>query len=337
MICPYCGREIADHAQSCPNCGISLETTRRGVTEVFSRGASLALSKRGLRFFPSLVGVYFVTYAIVCLAVVATAYAALGTLRFHRIVNTGCFVKAGGTDNFSFRAGGPTTTDYKLRPHCDWFPLSVNWDAFAVGLAVSIVVIVLAVAASYIVVVRLADRLGEGSARRVVPTLPEVVRAIGRVVGWSILVYAGGVAVVAVTVAAFAVGVAALPKGLAVMVGIALGVALIYAYIRYLVPWYVRASLTLVIVFADDRRVRAVWQETKMRALTAWKIVGILLVIGIATGVMDQISSVFLSRGTVATSVLGAILYVVVLAAQIGAQTLFLVMAARQTQRGWKT
>ena len=287
MTCPNCGNENADDAQFCSNCDTTLETSRRGVTEVFSRMASLALSRRGLRFFPSLVGVYLVTYAIACLAIVATAYVSLGTLRFHRIVNTSCFVKSGSTDSFSFGTGaGPasTTTDYKLRPHCDWFPLSVNWDAFAVGLVLSIVVIVLVVAASYIFVVRLADRLGEESARRVVPTPPEVVRAVGRTVGWSIVVYAGAIVVVGATVAAFAVCVAVLPKAFAVMLGIALGLGVVYAYIRYLVPWYVRASLTLMIVFADDRQVRAVWRETRTRALTAWKIVGILLVIGIVTG-----------------------------------------------------
>ena len=88
-------------------------------------------------------------------------------------------------------------------------------------------------------------------------------------------------------------------------------------------PWHVRASLTLMIVFADDRQVRAVWRETKTRAVTAWKIVRILLVIAIASGVLGQISGIFLSHGTVATSVLGGILYVVVLAAQTGVQTLF--------------
>jgi hypothetical protein len=92
-----------------------------------------------------------------------------------------------------------------------------------------------------------------------------------------------------------------------------------------------------MIVVADDRQVRPVWRETRTRALTAWKIAGILLVIAIVTGIVGQVSSAFLSKGTAATVAVGAILYVVVLAAQVGGQTLFLMMAARQTQRGWKT
>jgi hypothetical protein len=302
--------------------------------------ASLAFSRRGMRFFPSLVGIYVLAYAVMGLAVVGTASAALGTLRFHRIVNTGCFVKSGGSDTFAFGPGGPgshTTTNYTLRPHCDWFPLSVNWGGFAVGLAISIVVVALVWAAAYIVVVRLADRLGEGSARGVVPTLPEVARAIGRMIGWSIVVYVGAIVVLGLTGFAFALCAALLPRALAVMLGIALGVGAVYVFIRYLVPWSVRASLTLMIVVADDRKVRPVWRETRTRAVTAWKIVGILVVIGIVTGIMGQISSTLLARGTAATVAVGAVLYVVVLAAQIGAQTLFLMMAARQTQRGWKS
>lgn len=305
----------------------SPEPTQRGVTEVFSKMASLAFSKRGMRFFPWLVGVYLLTYAVMALTVVATAYAALGTLRFHRIVNTGCFV----------RSGSSATMNYTLRPHCDWFPLSVNWGALAAGVAISIVVVALVWAASCIFVVRLADRLGEGSARRVVPTLPEVARAIGRVLGWSIVVYAGALVAFTVVMGAFAVCGALLPKAPAVLLTIALGIGAIYAFIRYLVPWYVRASLTLIIVVADDRQVRPVWRETRTRALTAWKIAGILLVIAIVTGIVGQVSSASLSQGTAANVAVGAILNVVVLAAQIGGQTLFLMMAARQTQRGWKT
>jgi uncharacterized membrane protein len=128
-----------------------------------------------------------------------------------------------------------------------------------------------------------------------------------------------------------------LPTALAVMLGIALAMGAIYAFIRYLVPWYVRAFLTLMIVVADDRQVRPVWRETRTRALTAWKIAGILVVIGIVTGIMGQVSSTVLSQGTAATVAVGAILYVVVPAAQVGAQALFLMMAPRQTQRGWKT
>lgn len=302
--------------------------------------ASLALSKRGMQFFPSLVGVYLLTYAVMGLAAVATAYAALGTLRFHRIVNSGCFVKPGSSDNFFFGPGGSgshATTSYTLRPHCDWFPLSVDWGALAVGVAISILVVALVWAASCIFVVRLADRLGEGSARRVAPTLPEIARAIGRVIGWSIVVYVGALVAFAVVIGAFALCAALLPKPLAVLLGIALGMGAIYAFIRYLVPWYVRASLTLMIVVADDRQVRPVWRETRTRALTAWKIAGLLLVIGIVTGIIGQVSSTLLSQGTAATAAVGAILYVIVLAAQTGAQTLFLMMAARQTQRGWKT
>jgi hypothetical protein len=304
----------------------SPEPTQRGVAELFSRMASLAFSKRGMQFFPWLVGVYLLTYAVMGLAAAGTVYAALGTLRFHRIVNTGCFVKPGSA-----------TTNYTLRPHCDWFPLSVNSGGLAAGVAISIVLVALVWAASCIFVVRLADRLGEGSARRVVPTLPEVARAIGRVLGWSIVVYAGALVAFAVVMGAFAVCVALLPKALAVLLAIALGMGAIYAFIRYLVPWYVRAFLTLMIVVADDRQVRPVWRETSTRALTAWKIAGILLVIAIVTGIVGQVSSAFLSQGTAATVAVGAILYVVVLAAQVGGQTLFLMMAARQTQRGWKT
>ena len=349
MICPTCGLNNPDDAHFCSNCGNPLETPetrqplaapaapdtgQRGVTDVFSRMAELALSKRGLRFFPSVVGIYLLLYVVMIVGTVFTAYAALGTLRFHRIVDTSCFVKT-GSDSNPF-GNSASTAGYKVLPHCDWFPLSVNWGAFALAVTISVIAVLLMGAATGILITRLADRLGGNATRRLVPTFAEIARALGRILGWGILVYVGMIVVFGVIAGVFALCAAVLPSALTAILGIALGVAAIYAFIRYLVPWYVRAGLTLMIVFADDRQVPAVWRETRMRARTAWKIEGILLVIGIVAGVAGQVSSALMAQPAVTTVVIGVVLYIVVLVAQLGVEALFLMMAARQTQRGWK-
>ena len=351
MICPTCGLNNPEDAHFCSNCGNPLEapetraplaapapaanTGQRGVTDVFSKMAELALSKRGLRFFPSVVGIYLLLYVVMLVGTAFTAYAALGTLRFHRIVDTSCFVKRSGANSYPFGTSG-SAADYKVLPHCDWFPLSVNWGAFALAVTISVIAVLLMGAATGILITRLADRLGGDSTRRLVPTFPEIARALGRALGWGLLVYVGMTVAFGVIVLAIALCAAVLPSALTAILGIALGVAAIYVFIRYLVPWYVRATLTIMIVFADDRQVRPVWRETRMRALTAWKIEGILLVIGIIAGVAGQVSGALMAQPAATTVLIGVLLYIIVLVAQFGVEALFLMMAARQTQRGWK-
>ena len=361
MKCPNCGNHNFEDAQFCSLCGQPLpeaapqpepgaeapgyavvpadpQAPKRGITTILSTMVSSAFSRRGLGFFPRVIGAYILVYAVSALGTVLSVYAALGTLSFHRIVNTSCFVKTGSSDEFFLNTGGAgssTRTNYKLLPHCDWFPLSINWGLLVLVAAISIVVALIVSAAALIYVARLADRFSSDSERKLMPTIPETGRALGRWFGWSITIYLAVVVAVAVIAGIFAVCGALLPEAITVIVAIAAGVAFIYALIRYLVPWYVRAGFTLMIVLADDRPARPVWRETVTPATTAWAFVGILLLIGIVTGIAGQIAGAIMGQGSAVGLAIGAVLYLVVTAVQIGFQLLFTMMVARQAQRGW--
>ena len=233
------------------------DSAKLGVTTVFSNMMSLAFSKRGLRFFPGVIGVYLVVYVIGAVAFVVSVYAAVGTLSFHRIVNTNCFVKQGTSENFYIGTGGvgpSSQTNYLIRPHCDAFPLPIDWGALVLSVVASIIVLTLVSTAALIFIARFTDRFSTQSGRRLMPTVPEAGRALGRSIGWVLVIYIAGAVIVGVFAGVFALSASLFPTVVTALIAIAAFGGFVFAFIRYLIPWYIRAQFTMLIVFADDAR-----------------------------------------------------------------------------------
>ena len=82
---------------------------------------------------------------------------------------------------------------------------------------------------------------------------------------------------------------------------------------------------------------RGVWRETLTPALTAWAVLGFVLLIDVIVSVASQFVGFVEISGTTTALVIGYALSMITLTVQTGLQLLFLMMAARQSQHGWKT
>ncbi len=229
----------------------------------------------------SLLGICAVTFALSAVIgvvlLVAAAQAIFGTVHPHAILNTHCFVHRQAT------AG--QNDIYRLRPHCTVFRIHPSaGNAVGVGLLVFVVYIA-ATTALWLVALRAADRrFGSRREWPLIPSAGAVLRAIGRVLGWGLLSYAGFALGAFVVALAFVAGARAGPLGILVA-----AVVLIAVVIWWVAPFLVHLVMAFTKLLVDDQGMLEAWRAVRVTMGQAWAIIGLGLLVSIGFSIVQSV------------------------------------------------
>jgi len=193
------------------------------------------------------------------------AWIIFGTVQPHAIVDTGCFVK-------HHDPVAPNGVRYTLTPGCEVFRIHPSPVTATLTLVAAALVLAMLGALLYLVVGRAADRrFGSRTAWPLVPSAGSVLRTVGRLVGWGILIYFVLIAIVVAVIAGFAI-LASVGGVVGVLIGVA---ACGYLLIWWLVPLSVRLELAFLRMVIDDRGLARSWSEVRPSIGQAWAFVGL--------------------------------------------------------------
>ncbi|HET7379208.1 MAG TPA: hypothetical protein VFJ24_04110, partial [Gaiellales bacterium] len=218
---------------------------------------------------------------------VASVQAIFGTVHPHAILNTHCFERrqtTAGQNNF-----------YKLRPHCTVFRIHPDAGK-VVGVGLVAFLLYLAVSAMLsVVALRAADRRF-GSLREwpLIPSGGAVLRAIGRLLGWGLLSYAGLALGVVAVVLMFLAGGKAGPLG--ILIALAL---LVVALVWWLAPFAVHLLMAFTKMLVDDQGLIEAWKAIRVTLGQAWAIIGLGLLVSIGFSIAESIVRVAGNAGFV--------------------------------------
>jgi hypothetical protein len=295
--CRHCGGFHADDASYCPFCGQAIgeapsEPPPAGVPEVFGRTLQAAWQRRPW----SLLAIAFVgLLAILVVAaagVAITAYATFGTLHPHAIVDTHCFVRTGDLN------GAGTT--FRMRQGCDVFPLHASAAGLVIAAVGALLVLLVAWTALQVVLLRRCDReFGSHTAWPLLPTLPAIARASGRVLGWGIVAMLAWTLAITIPILIVAStansGAPPAVQATAILAEVA-GMA--FLAIWWIVPFLIRAGLAAVGMLTDDRTLVAAWHSLAPSRGQLWAFLGLEACVVISFTIANQlVSAVFGNLG----------------------------------------
>jgi hypothetical protein len=199
---------------------------------------------------------------------------------------------------------------YKLRPHCTVFRIHPDvGKVVGVGL-VAFLLYLAASAMLSVVALRAADRRF-GSLREwpLIPSGGAVLRAIGRLLGWGLVSYAGFALGVFVIVLVFVAGGKAGPLG--ILVALALFVA---ALVWWFAPFAVRLLMAFTKMLVDDQGLIGAWKAIRVTLGQAWAIIGLGLLVSIGFSIAESIVRIAGNAGFVLSTPIQLAAYAVQLA-----------------------
>ena len=292
--CRHCGGFHADDASFCPFCGKPVddrltdlpageEPPPTGVTNVFGRTLRGLWTRRPW----SLLGIAAV--AAICVAIVATvgaaatAYASFGTLRFHRIVDTHCFVRT--------RDLNGTGTSFKIRNGCDILKLHTNVAGLVIVGIIAMLLVLIAWTAFEIMLLRRCDR--EFGSRQAWPLLPggrSLVRTVLRVIGWSLVAMgAYGLALgipIAIVASTAGTGASSGVQAIAILVEV---LGIIFLMIWWILPFLFKAGFAWTGMLTDGHPFLAVWRTLSPTRGQLWGFIGLYVLLSLGFSVGTQI------------------------------------------------
>jgi hypothetical protein len=292
--CTRCGTPHADDALFCPWCGQSVAPTPQAgggqpgerISGVIGRTLGRCISRPGAAVLGIGALCMIVWLAFLAAVAVAGAWIIFGTVHPHAIVDTGCFVKHEDPV-------GVSGARYTVTPGCDVF--RIHPSALTVTLTLVAAGVVLAVTGSllYLVVARAADRrFGSRTAWPLIPSAGSVLRALGRMIGWGIVLYAGLVAAMIAVVVGFII-LAKLGSVVGVLIGIA---ACAYLLVWWAVPIGVRLQLAFIRMVIDDHPFGRSWDEVHPSMGQAWAFLGLTLAVSFGLSLAANLLSAAAGR-----------------------------------------
>jgi zinc-ribbon domain len=287
--CTRCGTPHADDALFCPWCGQAVASTAQAgsaepgerISGVIGRTLGRCFSRPGVVLLGIGALCMLVWLAALAAVILAGAWIVFGTVHPHAIVDTGCFVE----HNDPLGVDG---TRYTITPGCDVF--RVHPSALTVTLTLLAAALLLAVIGSllYLVVARAADRrFGSRTAWPLIPSAGSVLRALMRIIGWGIVLYAVFVAVLIAVIVGFII-LAKVGSVVGVLIGIA---ACAYLLVWWAVPIAVRLELAFMRMVIDDRGLARSWDEVRPTMGQAWAFLGLTLAVSFGLSLAGNLAT----------------------------------------------
>ena len=288
--CTSCGGYHADDATYCPFCGHLVGAPPRPpapakVSSVVGQTLERAVRRPGWTLLGIVAAVDLIQILVMAALVALAVQVVFGTLRLHSIVNTHCIERV-------HHADGQSDT-FRLRQNCEL--LRIHPGVAKPVLAILILLpITLAIAgAVYVITLRATDRrFGSLRSWGLIPPAGVIARAIGRAIGWGLVL---AVIYVAGAAALFAAGYALYAAAGAIGVLLAL-VGFLYLLVWWIVPLGLRAGLALMRMIVDDRPFTRSWGELRPTLGQVWAFVGLVIAVSvgfsIASSVLQQLGAV---------------------------------------------